>query len=387
MDTENVKAALPRPSRRASDMPRYMRSDFSIKPGVELVQLSQNESAMRLQPAWIEASAQAASAAVAYPDPECRLLRRAIADTCHLDEGRIVCSAGLMECLQTIALAFLDPGDTVVIPEHGFVFFRQVAQLAQADVTLVPERNLQVDINSILRATDESTKMVILANPGNPTGTYVCKQCLVKLRNQLPCSTLLVIDEAYAEFVREERYDPLFDLTDSGNVIVLRSFSKMYGLAGLRVAWAYCPQPMVEYLRRIQIPAIVSTVAQAVAAAAVKDQQPVRAFKHEMLGIKQRFIDRLRRLRAISAVESETNFVLLRTESASKAQHLDDFLRQRGIVLRRQNAVGLSHCLRATIGTEEQMQFVASTIIDWCGGKTSSEGSAVSEATAAINVP
>jgi histidinol-phosphate aminotransferase len=368
MNSEDVSVTAPRPSRRASEMPRYMRSDLLIKEGVELLQLSKNESAIPMQPNWMEAAVQAASAGAAYPDAECKLLRQAIAETFRLDAQRIICSAGLMECLQTIALAYLDPGDKVVIPGHAFVFFRHVATLAGAEVKLVPERNLRVDINRILEAVDESTKMVIFANPGNPTGTYLCKQCIAELRSRIPSTTLLVIDEAYAEFVQEDRYEPLFDLTDSGNMIVLRSFSKMYGLAGFRVGWAYCPRAVVDYLRRIQIPAIVSAIAQAVAAAAIRDQRCVRAFKHEMLAIRRRFIERLKRLPRISPVESETNFVLLRTKSEAEAQDLDDFLRKRGIVLRRQMAVGLSECLRATIGTEEQMSFVASAIVEWCGG-------------------
>ncbi len=368
MSVEDAGMTSPAPSRRATEMPRYVRSEISIAPGTELIQLSQNESAIPMQPKWMEAALRAASAAVAYPDVECKLLRQAIAEIFCLDDRRIVCSAGLMECLQTIALAYLDPGDKVVIPAHAFVFFRQVAKLAGAEVKLVPERNLRVDINGILEAVDQATKMVIFANPGNPTGTYLCKGSIVELRSRLPSTTLLVIDEAYAEFVHEDRYQPLFDLTDSGNVIVLRSFSKMYGLAGFRVAWAYCPRAVVDYTRRIQVPAVVSSVAQAIAAVAIRDQLSVHTFKREMLTVRRRFIDGLKRLPRISPVESETNFVLLRTKSEAEAQNLDEFLRQRGIVLRRQMAVGLSDCLRATIGTEEQMNFVASAIVEWCAG-------------------
>jgi histidinol-phosphate aminotransferase len=369
MSTETLMTACPSPSQRAMQTAPHVRSNHSVKPGVELVQLSQNESAMPLQPHWLEAAARAASAGFAYPDPDCKLLREAIAETFRVDEQRIVCSAGLMECLQCVALAYLDPGDKVVIPEHAFPFFRSVTRLAGAEVTLVPEQNLRVDINSILRAVDDSTKMVIFANPGNPTGTYLCRECLVQLRSRLPETTLLVIDEAYAEFVGEDRYEPLFDLTDSGNVIVLRTFSKMYGLAGFRVAWAYCPFILVDYLRRIQTPAIVNSIGQAVATVAVRDQVSVRSYKREMLGTRRRFIDSLTQLPGLSPVESETNFVLLRTNSEAEAVNLDAFLRQHGIVLRRQVAVGLGNCLRVTVGTDDQMQFVASKLTEWCWGE------------------
>jgi histidinol-phosphate aminotransferase len=366
MKIEGAQVTPPRPSRRASSIPGYKRSDSSIKPGIELVELSRNESAIRLLPGWMEAAVRVMSAGVAYPDPECKLLRQAIAETFFLVSERIICGAGLMECLQTLALAYLDPGDSVIIPEHAFVYFRQVTELAGAVVKLVPERDLRVDVNSILKAADDSTKMVIFANPGNPTGTYLCKQCIAELRLRLPPTTLLIIDEAYAEFVQEDRYEPLFDLTDSDNVVVLRTFSKMYGLAGFRVAWAYGPQAVIDNSLRIQIPAIVNSVAQSIAAAAVRDQSFVHSFKQQMLSIRNRFIDQLRGLERVSPVESETNFVLLRTSSATEAEDLDAFLRQRGIVLRRQGAVGLSEYLRATIGTEEQMRYVAVIIRDWC---------------------
>jgi len=308
------------------------------------------------------------STAAAYPDPECRVLREAIAETFGLDDQRIVCSAGLFECLQTIALTYIDPGDSVIIPEHAFAYFRQVGQLAGAEVKLVAERDLQVDVDSIVDAADDSTKMVIFANPGNPTGAYLCKPCIVDMRQRLPPATLLVIDEAYAEFVHEDRYEPVFELTDSGSVIVLRSFSKMYGLAGFRVAWAYCPLEVVDAMRRVQVPAIVSSIAQAIATVAVRDQTAVHSFKREMLMVRRRFIDRLMRLKRVAPADSEANFVLLRTRSEAEARSLDPFLRQRGIVLGRQTAVGLGDCLRATIGTEKQMEFVASAIAEWCGG-------------------
>ncbi|MFL6415209.1 MAG: pyridoxal phosphate-dependent aminotransferase [Bryobacteraceae bacterium] len=367
MSTEMVETACLTPSRRAADTPPYPRSDLSVRPGVPIVQLSKNESAMPLPSRWIDAAAQAASLASAYPDPDCRDLRRAIAETFCLKEQQIFCSAGLMECLQSIALAYLDPGDNVVIPEYAFAFFRNATELAGAQVTLVPERNFQVDIGCILEAVDESTKMVIFANPGNPTGTYLSRQSISQLRGCLPASTLLVVDEAYAEFVREDRYEGLFDLTDSGNVIILRTFSKTYALAGFRVGWAYCPPKAIDYLRRIQVPAIVNSVAQAMAAIAVRDQEYVCSFKREMRAIRCRFTNRLAQLERIAAVESEANFVLLRTRSEAEARSLDSFLRQHGIVLRRQAGVGLGDCLRASIGTEEQMQFVASRIADWCG--------------------
>jgi histidinol-phosphate aminotransferase len=366
MSSEFIEAACLTPSRRAAETPAYLRSDLSVRPGVPIIQLSRNESAMPIPFHWIQAAAAATSIASAYPDPDCQELRSAIAETFCLDHQRIVCSAGLMECLQSLALAYIDPGDHVIIPEHAFAFFRSATELAGARVTLVPEKDFKVDVDGIVRAADDSTKMVIFANPGNPTGTYLTRQSIRRLRAHLNPSTLLVIDEAYAEFVREDLYEPLFDLTDAGNTIVLRTFSKTYALAGFRVAWAYCPPEAVEYLRRIQVPAIVNSVAQAIAAIAVRDQEYVCAFKREMRAIRRCFIDRLSRLNGLEALESEANFVLLRTRSQAEATSLDAFLRQHGIVLRRQAAVGLGDCLRATIGSEEQMQFVAARILEWC---------------------
>ena len=341
-------------------------SEMSAVPAVELIELSRNESAMAIPPHWLQVAVRAAGAASSYPDPDCELLRKAIAGTFHLDPQRIVCGAGLMECLHSIALGYLHPGDEVVIPENAFAFFRSITETVGARATLVRESDWHVDTASILEAVDESTKMVIFANPANPTGTYLSRQSIVELRLQLPPETLLVIDEAYAEFVGDDRYEPLFDLADTANSIVLRTFSKAYGLAGFRVGWAYCPSSSVDCLRRIQIPVIVNSVAQAIATVAVQDQVSLACFKREMLASRGRFIDKLIGLDRIRILESETNFVLLRTRSEAEAQNLDVFLRHHGIILRRQPAVGLGHCLRATIGTEKQMQIVASRILEWC---------------------
>jgi histidinol-phosphate aminotransferase len=341
-------------------------SEMSAVPAVELIELSRNESAMAIPPHWLRAAVRAASAASSYPDPDCKLLRQAIAGTVHIDAQRIVCGAGLMECLHSIALGYLHPGDKVVIPEHAFAFFRSITEATGARATLVRERDWHVDIGSILEVVDESTRMVIFANPANPTGTYLSRQSIVELRLRLPPETLLVIDEAYAEFVGDDRYEPLFDLADSGNTVVLRTFSKAYGLAGFRVGWTYCPSTFVDCLRRIQVPAIVNSVAQAIATVAVQDQVSLASFKREMLASRRRFIDNLVGLDRILPLESETNFVLLRTRSEVEAQNLDLFLRHHGIILRRQTAVRLGHCLRATIGTEKQMQIVASRIVEWC---------------------
>jgi histidinol-phosphate aminotransferase len=344
----------------------YVRSDIPVAPGVELIDLSRNESAMAIPPHWLQIAVRAANAASSYPDPDCRVLRQAIAGAFHLDASKIVCGAGLMECLQSIALAHLRAGDNVVIPEHAFAFFRSVTQRAGARVTLAREKDWHVDVANILQAVDDSTTMVILANPANPTGTYLPRQSIVDLRLRLPAGTLLVIDEAYAEFVGEKRYEPLFDLADSGNTIVLRTFSKAYGLAGFRVAWAYCPVTLVAELRRIQVPAIVNSIAQAIATTAVQDQVSLACFKREMIATRSRFIDRLMGLERVLPLESEANFVLLKTRSQGEAQSLDAFLRHHGIVLRQQTAVGLGDCLRATIGTETQMQITASRIAEWC---------------------
>jgi histidinol-phosphate aminotransferase len=341
-------------------------SEVSAVPAVELIELSKNESAMAIPPHWLQVAVRAASAASSYPDPDCKQLRQAIAGSLDIDAQRIVCGAGLMECLHSIALGYLRPGDKVVIPEHAFAFFRSITEAAGARATLVRERDWHVHIGSILEAVDESTRMVIFANPANPTGTYLSRQTIVELRSRLPAQTLLVIDEAYAEFVGDDRYEPLFDLADSGNTVVLRTFSKAYGLAGFRVGWAYCPSTFVDCLRRIQVPAIVNSVAQAIATVAIQDQVSVASFKREMLASRRRFVENLIGLDRILPLESETNFVLLRTRSEGEAQNLDAFLSHHGIILRRQTAVSLGHCLRATIGTDKQMQIVASRIIEWC---------------------
>ncbi len=335
-----------------------------LEPQSQLIRLARNESAIPIPAAWMETAAESLRSVMRYPDPECSVLRRAIADALGLDENLIYCGAGIFECLQTLALAMLDSKDSVVIPQHAFFFFRHISELARAQVRLAPEQNLTVDIESILDAVDGSTRLVMLANPGNPTGTYIPKRLIVELRSRLASSVLLVVDEAYADFVRDEQYQPLFDVAGRG-VLVLRTFSKLYGLAGCRVGWCYGPADVITALRRIQVPVIVNSVAQAIACSAVRDREFANFCRQSMFAGRQRFIERIRPLQRVHPVESETNFVLLETSSESESEDLDEFLLERGIVLNRKLLAGLDHCIRATIGTESQMEFVASAITEW----------------------
>lgn len=334
----------------------------------EPIHLARNESSQPLNPEWLKAAYQALTSINRYPDPECSTLRAAIAARFELEPARIAFGAGLFELLQRLAFALLRPGDDILIPEHAFFFFRHISDLAGAGVKTAPETNFKVDVSGLLSAVTPNTRMVMVANPANPTGTYIRKSELLSLREQLPAGVLLVIDEAYAEFVDPVRYEALFDVPD---LITLRTFSKMYGLAGCRIAWGYLPHPIVSEVRRFQPPAIVNSIGQALAASAVQDFFSVARYRELLNSTKSSFLANLAACNGVTVIPSETNFVLLALESHRLAMQLETELRMRGIVVNSEMPEGLKSCLRVTIGTPQQMGIVASVIGSWSGTRTS----------------
>jgi histidinol-phosphate aminotransferase len=298
-----------------------------------------------------------------YADSDWHDLRAAIAEVHGLAPARILCSAGSMELIQALALAYLGPGRRALSPAHGYLFFRTAAQLAGAEVDLAPETDLTVDVDALLTALRPETRVVFVANPGNPTGTRIGRAELVRLRDGLPDDVLLVIDEAYGEFA-DTLGDAAFDLTERGNTVVLRTFSKVYGLAGMRIGWGVFPMASAADLRKVQNPGSVSAVSLAAAAAAMRDQAYMRRVRDETAERRDRFAGSLRQLGLIVPT-SHTNFVLIRFASAEAAQRANQALRARGVVLRPMGGYGLADCLRATIGSEDDMQLVRDALAAW----------------------
>ena len=350
----------PRPG--VLDIAPYIGGRAHIEGVEKTFKLSSNESALGSSPKAIEAFRSAAHDFDVYPEGSAHLLREAIARHYGLDPHRIVCGNGSDEILTMLAAAYLQPGDEVVFPEHGFLVYRIATLANSATPVVVPEKNLHTDVDAILAAVTPKTRLVYIANPNNPTGSYLPHDELRRLQAGLPRDVLLVVDAAYAEYVRRNDYEAGIELVSSfPNVVMTRTFSKIYGLAGLRVGWSYCPAEIVGVLNRIRGPFNVSVPAQRAAAAALEDRAHVEAsFAHNERW-RGWLTDEIRKL-GLRVDDSVGNFVLIHFGSAHRAQEADHFLAQRGVILRGVGAYGLPHCLRLTVGPEDANRAVVAAL-------------------------
>ena len=342
----------------------YVLPDTSAPEGKRPLQLAQNESAMGVSPAVTAALSATIAQSHLYPDPDASALREAIAAVYRLNAAQVLCGGGSLALIALLTAAYLAPEEHVVTSEYSYLYFRTACKIADAQVVTVAEPDLTVDVDLLLAAVRPETRIVFVANPGNPTGTFVARSELVGLRQNLPDDVLLIIDEAYAEYVAPERYEPVFDLVDLGNTVVLRTFSKIYGLAGLRVGWGYFPPEVLDILLRIQRPNSVSIMAQAAAVVAIQDQGFVARVRDETAVIRERFCVALGEI-GFDVRPSEGNFVLMRLGSADEATAVADYLREQAIVVRVTRAYGLADRIRVTLGTAEQMERVIGVLRDY----------------------
>jgi histidinol-phosphate aminotransferase len=273
--------------------------------------------------------------------------------------------------LNLLAHAYLGPGDEGIFTEHGFLVYRIAILACSASPVAAPERNLTADVDEILERVSTRTKLVFLANPNNPTGTYLPFQEVRRLRDRLASHVLLVLDAAYSEYVRRNDYEAGLELVaTTDNTVMTRTFSKVHGLAGLRLGWAYCPEAVAAVLNRIRGPFNVSGPAIAAGAAAIEDRAHVEAgvaHNERWLAWVTAEIEKL----ALKVTPSVGNFVLIHfPERAGRgAEAADAFLKQRGIILRRVGAYGLPNALRMTIGTEADNRAVISALAAFMNGK------------------
>ncbi|HSC60420.1 MAG TPA: histidinol-phosphate transaminase, partial [Rhizomicrobium sp.] len=323
-------------------------------PGASRVfKLSSNESALGPSPMGIEAYHEAGKGLDIYPEGSAKVLRDAIGEVYGLNPDRIVCGNGSDELLTLLAHAYLHPGDEVVFSEHAFLVYRIATLSNSATPVVVKEPKLRVDVDAMLKAVTPRTRMVYLANPNNPTGSYLTSDEVKRLHAGLPTDVILVIDAAYAEYVRKNDYDTGIELVaENHNVVMTRTFSKIYGLAGLRVGWAFCPPEVADVLNRIRGPFNVSVPAQRAAAAALKDRAHVEKSIAHNEHWKNWLIENIRKL-GLRVDDSVGNFVLIHFASEATMKKADAFLTTHGVILRPVGAYGLPNCLRLTIGSEE----------------------------------
>jgi histidinol-phosphate aminotransferase len=302
-----------------------------------------------------------------YPEGSAQALREAIGQRHGLEPERIVCGAGSDELIALLLRSYAGPGDEVLYSRHGFLMYPIGALSVGATPVAVPETSLTADVDAILAHVTERTRIVFIANPNNPTGTYLSAEEMARLHAGLPPNVVLAIDAAYAEFVSRNDYEPGIGLVNRAqNVVMLRTFSKIYALAGLRLGWAYCPPAIADVLNRVRGPFNVTAPALAAGVAAVEDIGALaRARAHNDRWLPW-FSDRLAAL-GLPLTPSVANFVL--PEFPDDPTHNADaafaFLQGRGILGRKMGGYGLPKHLRITVGTGEEMETVAAVLAEF----------------------
>ncbi len=337
------------------DIAAYVPGKSALGGSLPVIKLSSNETPFGPSPRAVEAYREAAANLSRYPDGSATELKEAIAKLYGLDPSRIVCGAGSDELLNLLAAAYLGPGDEAIYTEHGFLVYRIAILAHGATPVVAKESALTADVDAILACVTQKTKIVFLANPNNPTGTYLPFDEVKRLRESLPEEVLLVLDAAYAEYVRANDYEAGIELVaTTENTVMTRTFSKIYGLAGLRIGWAYCPASVADALNRIRGPFNVSGPAIAAGVAALADRAHVaRAAEHNEAW-RARMAEAIAGL-GLTVTPSVANFLLLHFSSAEErgAARADSFLHERRIILRRVGEYGFPHALRMTVGTED----------------------------------
>jgi histidinol-phosphate aminotransferase len=300
-----------------------------------------------------------------YPSTDHATLRQAIADVHGLDTGRVICGVGSDEILTFLCQAYAGPGDEVIHTEHGFLMYRISTLAVGATPIEVSERERTTDVDAILAACTKKTKLVFVANPNNPTGTMIGGGDLARLAEGLPKQAILVLDGAYAEYV--EAYDGGKALVEArSNVVMTRTFSKIYGLGGLRIGWGYGPKEIIDVLNRIRGPFNLSTTQIDVAEAAVRDQEHVARCRSENSRMRSWLAESLAEM-GVPSDTSTANFVLARFADATEAEACDAYLKSQGLIVRLVSSYKLPHCLRITVGDESSCRRVVHAVAQFKG--------------------
>ncbi len=361
----------PTPRPGVLDIAPYIGGEAKIAGVEQPIRLASNESALGPSAKAVAAYRALAGEIHRYPDGSAEELREAIARRHGLDPARIVCGAGSDELITLLLRSYAGPGDEVLYSRHGFLMYSIGAQTVGATPVAAPERALTTDVDALLERVSERTRLVFIANPNNPTGTYLGAAEMARLHAGLPSSVVLAIDAAYAEFVNRNDYESGAALVDrADNVVMLRTFSKIYALAGLRLGWAYCPPVIADVLNRMRGPFNVTAPALAAGVAAVEDVEALeRAQTHNQSWLAW-FSERLDAL-GIPLTPSVANFVLARfpDEPNKNADAAFAFLQSRAVLTRKMGAYGLPECLRITIGTGEEMERVADTLAEFMSAR------------------
>lgn len=359
-----MTAPVPKPW--ISGIHAYVPGKSAGADGQPLIKLSANENPLGTSRLALAARADAAAAAL-YPDPDSKALRAAIGKLHGIDPALVVCGTGSDELLHLAAQGYAGPGDEVIYVRYGFSVYDIAARRCGAVPVVAPDADYGSDVDSLLALVTERTRVVFIANPNNPTGSFLPKGEIARLHAALPADVLLVVDQAYAEYVAPEDEDGALALAAAHeNVLVTRTFSKIYGLAGERIGWGTGAPGLVDTLNRIRGPFNLSNTAQAMALAGVADQTFVTASAEHNRRERVRFVEKLAALgnHGLRPLPSQANFVLILFEGKLTAETAYEGLMERGYIVRWLPNQGLPQALRITIGTAAQMDDIAAALRD-----------------------
>ncbi len=339
----------------------YKPGKSSIKKFKRVIKLSANESALGMSPKIKNIVSNKHLNFFRYPDGKTKTLRSKISEKFKCDKDRIICGAGSDEVIQMICQLFLKPKDEVIVPQFSFLMYRIYAKIVGAKIVFAKEKKFKISISEIIKKVSKKTKIVFLANPNNPTGTYLTKKELIELRKKLKKNILLVVDDAYAEYMENDDYKSGLELfKNKGNVFILRTFSKIYGLASLRVGWGYGSKKIIDGLNIIKPPFNISDIAQKAAIESLTDSKFImRSIKHNTIyATKLKFF--LNKY-DITSNNISANFLLLNFAKCKlNAKFFFKKLKMKGIILRStEDGYKLKNMLRLTIGSKsENLKFM-----------------------------
>jgi len=367
---DRARASRPLPKPGIMDIHAYVPGKAKADGVAEPIKLSANENILGSSPKAVEAYLAHATQLHVYPDSRTTVLRNAIAEQYGLEPERLIFGCGSDEVFAILCQTFLEPGDNIVQGEYAFAAFAIGAHACQAEVRNAREPNYRIDVDEILRVVDDRTRLVFLANPGNPTGTWIPFSEIERLHAALPPSVVLVLDGAYSEFARDPTFHDGLDLArTASNVVVTHTFSKLHGLAALRVGWGYAPAEIIAAADRIRLPFNTSIAGQHAAVEALRDVDfQTRSIEHVETW-RAWLTQQLGGLGLDIVGPSATNFVLVGFPSAGKtAEAADAFLSARGLLTRRVLNYGLPNHLRITIGLEPHNRAIVDALAEFMQG-------------------
>ncbi len=342
-----------------SEIENYKPGKAKISGQQTIIKLSSNENALGSSPKALQNYKDHAAELMRYADGSCTLLREALAQKNNISAEQIVCGAGSDEIIALLTCAYAGVDDEIIYSEHGFLMYPISAKRVGAKAVKVKEKNLKTDVDAILEAITARTKIIFIANPNNPTGSYLNKNEVEKLINNTPKNVLIVLDHAYEEFVELSDYPNAIELVNQHpNVVVTRTFSKIYGLASLRIGWCYSSLEIAEILNKVRGPFNVGGPAQVAAVAALEDNDFFEESKAHNKKWLEIFFKELAQNQKIKAHPSIANFVLIDFGDTQSCQEANQQLLENGIIVREMQAYNLPSCLRISIGTDTENEKV-----------------------------